>query len=123
VGEDMIKMRIKEVADILNAGYMDFLDVDKYIEGISIDSRKVSENNLFVPIKGATTNGHSYINDVINAGAIATLWNKDEPNPPTDIAVILVDDTLKALQELSCFYRNTLKVKIVGVTGSNGKTS
>ncbi len=119
----MIKMRIKEVADILNAGYMDFLDVDKYIEGISIDSRKVSENNLFVPIKGATTNGHSYINDVINAGAIATLWNKDEPNPPTDIAVILVDDTLKALQELSCFYRNTLKVKIVGVTGSNGKTS
>lgn len=118
-----MKIRIKEAADILNAGYMDFVDVDRYIRGVSIDSRKVSENNLFVPIKGAVTNGHSYVNDAIKGGAIATLWNKDEPDPPTDIAVILVDDTVKALQELSLFYRNTLKAKIVGITGSNGKTS
>ncbi|WP_313165087.1 UDP-N-acetylmuramoyl-tripeptide--D-alanyl-D-alanine ligase [Sedimentibacter sp.] len=118
-----MKITIKEVADILSAGYMDFVDVDKYIKGVSIDSRKVSENNLFVPIKGATTNGHSYVNDAVKGGAIATLWNKDEPNPPTGIAVILVDDTVKALQDLSLFYRNTLKAKIVGVTGSNGKTS
>lgn len=119
----MIKIRIKELAGILNAAYMDFIDVDKYIMGVSIDSRKVTEGNLFVPIKGATTNAHSYINDVIKAGAVATLWNKDEPNPPVDIAVILVDDTVKALQDLALFYRNTLKAKIVGVTGSNGKTS
>ncbi len=119
----MINIRIKEAAQILKAGYMDYLDVDKYIKGVSIDSRKVSENNLFVPIKGATTNGHSFIKDAINSGAIATLWNKNEPNPPEGIAVILVDDTVKALQELSLYYRNTLKTKIVGVTGSNGKTS
>lgn len=119
----MIDIRIKEIADILNSSYMDYIDVDSHIKGVSIDSRKVSENNLFVPIKGATTNGHIYVNDAIKAGAIATLWDKNEPNPPTDIAVILVDDTVKALQDLSCYYRNTLKAKIVGVTGSNGKTS
>ncbi|HBC31411.1 MAG TPA: UDP-N-acetylmuramoyl-tripeptide--D-alanyl-D-alanine ligase [Clostridiales bacterium] len=51
------------------------------------------------------------------------MWNMDEPNPPLDIAVILVEDTVRGLQELSRYYRNKLKTKIVGVTGSNGKTS
>ncbi|MFA9424479.1 MAG: UDP-N-acetylmuramoyl-tripeptide--D-alanyl-D-alanine ligase, partial [Sedimentibacter sp.] len=51
------------------------------------------------------------------------MWNKDEPNPPENIAVILVDDTVIALQELALAYRNMLSVKIVGITGSNGKTS
>lgn len=119
----MIKIKIEEAAEILKTSIIGSFDPDKYICGVSIDSRKVYENNLFVPIKGMTTNGHSYINDAIKSGAAATLWNKDEPNPPADIAVILVDDTVKGLQDLACFYRNKLKAKIVGVTGSNGKTS
>lgn len=119
----MIKIKIKEAAEILNAKVIGCLDLDKYICGVSIDSRKVFENNLFVPIKGMTTNGHSYIGDAIKKGAAATLWNMDEPNPPADIAVLLVEDTVKALQDLALYYRNKLNVKIVGVTGSNGKTS
>lgn len=119
----MIKIKINEAAEILKTKIVGCLDSDKYICGVSIDSRKVYENNLFVPIKGMTTNGHSYVNDAIKSGAAATLWNRDEPDPPSGIAVILVDDTVKALQDLACFYRNKLKAKIVGVTGSNGKTS
>ncbi|MGB4437818.1 MAG: UDP-N-acetylmuramoyl-tripeptide--D-alanyl-D-alanine ligase [Sedimentibacter sp.] len=119
----MIKIKIKEAAEILNAQCIGSCDLDKHIYGLCIDSRKVVENNLFVPIKGLTTNGHSYINDAIKKGAAATLWNKDEPNPPENIAVILVDDTVKALQDLALAYRNNLNVKIVGITGSNGKTS
>lgn len=119
----MIKIKIKEAAEILKAKIIGSSDLDKYICGVSMDSRNVYENNLFVPIKGMTTNGHSYINDAIKNGAAATLWNKDEPNPPAEIAVILVDDTVKGLQDLAYFYRNKLKTKIVGVTGSNGKTS
>ncbi|MGD9569644.1 MAG: UDP-N-acetylmuramoyl-tripeptide--D-alanyl-D-alanine ligase [Sedimentibacter sp.] len=119
----MIKIKIKEVAEILDAEIIGCINLDKYIKGISIDSRKVCENNLFVPIKGMTTNGHSYIQDAVKKGAAATLWNKDEPNPPTDIAVLLVDDTVKSLQDLALSYRNKLNIKIVGVTGSNGKTS
>lgn len=119
----MIKIRIKEAASILNAECAGSFNVEDFIEGVSIDSRKVSKNNLFVPIKGMTVNGHKFINDVIEKGACATLWNKDEPNPPQNIAVLMVEDTVKALQDLALWYRNTLKAKIVGVTGSNGKTS
>lgn len=118
----MINIKIKEAARILNAE-CSACDLDKYIIGISIDSRSVTENSLFIPIKGLTVNGHSFVKDAIKKGAIATLWNKDEPNPPQDIAVIFVEDTVKGLQELSKYYRNKLKTKIVGVTGSNGKTS
>lgn len=119
----MIKIMIKEAACILNAQCAGNFSGEDFIEGVSIDSRKVSKNNLFVPIKGMTVNGHKFINDVIEKGACATLWNKDEPNPPENVAVLLVEDTLKALQDLALWYRNTLKAKIVGVTGSNGKTS
>ena len=118
----MINIKIKEAAQILNAECTAY-DLDKYIKGISIDSRSVTENSLFIPIKGLTVNGHSFVKDAIKKGAIATLWNKDEPNPPQDIAVIFVEDTVKGLQELSRYYRNKLKTKFIGITGSNGKTS
>jgi UDP-N-acetylmuramoyl-tripeptide--D-alanyl-D-alanine ligase len=119
----MINIKIKEAADILNAGLWGTYDWDKPIKGVSIDSRKVTENSLFIPIKGMTVNGHAFVKDAIEKGAAASLWNKDEPNPPEDIALILVEDTVKSLQDLSRYYRNKLNVKIVGVTGSNGKTS
>jgi UDP-N-acetylmuramoyl-tripeptide--D-alanyl-D-alanine ligase len=118
----MINIKIEEAADILNARCTG-CNLDKYITGVSIDSRNVIKDSLFIPIKGATVNGHSFVKDAIKNGAIATLWNMDEPNPPLDIAVILVEDTVRGLQELSRYYRNKLKTKIVGVTGSNGKTS
>ncbi len=118
----MINIKIKEAADILNARCTG-CNLDKYITGVSIDSRNVIKDSLFIPIKGATVNGHSFVKDAIKNGVTATLWNMDEPNPPLDIAVILVEDTVKGLQELSRYYRNKLKTKIVGVTGSNGKTS
>ena len=118
----MINIKIKEAADILNARCTG-CNLDKYITGVSIDSRNAIKDSLFIPIKGATVNGHSFVKDAIKNGVTATLWNMDEPNPPLDIAVILVEDTVRGLQELSRYYRNKLKTKIVGVTGSNGKTS
>lgn len=117
----MIRIKISDVIEILDAEYSG--NIDNTICGVSIDSRKVSENNLFIPIKGLTTNGHKYIKDAIDKGIVATLWNKDEPNPPANIVVIFVDDTVSGLQKLALSYRNKLKTKIVGITGSNGKTS
>lgn len=119
----MIKILIKEIIDILKAEIIDKVHLNKLIEGVCIDSRKAKENNLFIPIEGATTNGHKYVQDAIKQGISATLWNKREANPPDNIPVILVDDTVEALQQLSKAYRNKLKTKIVGITGSNGKTS
>lgn len=119
----MIKIKVKDVIEILNADYTGNGNLNKYICGVSIDSRNVSPNSLFVPLKGNTVDGHYYVKDAIAKGIAATFWNKGEPDPPKNITTILVDDTLKAMQDLAYFYRKKLKAKIIGVTGSNGKTS
>lgn len=94
------------------------------IHGVSIDSRTVVQGNLYIPIIGPNSNGHDYIDGAIQNGAVATLWKKDQPNPPQDIPTIFVEDTLIALQQLAASYRNQLKqATFIGITGSNGKTS
>lgn len=93
------------------------------IEGISIDTRKINKGNLFIPLQGSNSNGHLFIKDAIQNGAIAALWEKDEPNPPKDFPLIYVEDTLKSLQKLASAYRKQLNAKFIGVTGSNGKTT
>jgi UDP-N-acetylmuramoyl-tripeptide--D-alanyl-D-alanine ligase len=93
------------------------------IQGVSIDSRKIEPGNLFVPFKGEHSDGHGFVEDALKRGASAALWQRDVPNPPTDLPVLVVEDTLIALQELARSYRNELDVKVVGITGSNGKTT
>lgn len=96
---------------------------DTMIEGISTDSRSIQAGQLFIPIKGESFNGHDFITMAIGKGAVAALWNKDEPKPNNDFPFILVDDTVKALQELAKSYREQLNITVIGITGSNGKTS
>lgn len=96
---------------------------DIAIYGVSIDSRKIEPGNLFVPFKGEHSDGHRFVEDALKRGASAALWQKDVPNPPTHLPILVVDDTLLALQELARSYRNELDVKVVGITGSNGKTT
>lgn len=119
----MINKSLNVIAKMLDTELLDKNFNDTIVSGVCIDSRNVKENNLFVPIKGLNTNGHKYIKNAIENGAVATLWNKDEPNPPTNIGVILVDDTVKSIQDLAVSYRNMLSAKFIGITGSNGKTS
>lgn len=96
---------------------------DLMIEGVSTDSRSIKPGQLFIPIKGENFNGHDFITMAIGKGAVATLWNKDEPMPTNDFPFILVEDTIVALQDLAKSYRGQLKTKVIGITGSNGKTS
>ncbi len=96
---------------------------NEIIVGISTDSREILPDQLFIPIKGETFDGHDFINDAIKNGAKAVLWNESKLKPKIDIPVIMVTDTLQALQNLAKEYANQLQVKIVGITGSNGKTS
>lgn len=93
------------------------------IKGVSIDSRKIGEGNLFIPFKGEKVDGHRYVEQALSQGAAAALWQKDVPNPPQHLPVIVVENTLAALQELARSYRNELDLKVVGITGSNGKTT
>lgn len=93
------------------------------IQGISIDSRNIQPGNLFIPFKGEHSDGHQFVEDALQKGAAAALWQKEVPHPPVNLPILVVEDTLTALQELARSYRNELDVKVVGVTGSNGKTT
>lgn len=119
----MIIRSIDAIIRMLDADYIENADIEEKIQGVCIDSRKVVEGNLYIPIHGVNNNGHAYVQQAVENGARAVLWERREPNPPEKIVVILVDDTTAALQQLAKAYRNQLNMKVVGITGSNGKTS
>ena len=117
----MIQKTIQEIKQMVNGEYTG--NDDRMICGVSIDSRTVEENMLYIPLIGARADGHSFIDSVIDKKAGAVLWQKDHENIPEGIPCILVDDTQKALQQLAKAYLQTLSCKIIAITGSNGKTS
>ncbi|MDU1844647.1 MULTISPECIES: UDP-N-acetylmuramoyl-tripeptide--D-alanyl-D-alanine ligase [Bacillaceae] len=119
----MIKRTYAEIATM--AGSVETFEqyANVQINGITIDSRKIEAGQLFIPFKGERTDGHQYVADAIKQGAAAAFWQKDVPNPPENLPLIFVDDSLKAIQALAKSYLRQLNVKVVGITGSNGKTS
>lgn len=119
----MIARELKKINKMINGESLNPKYENILIEGVSTDSRQIKEKQLFIPLIGENFNGHKFLQDAIEKGACATLWAKDEPVPDLDFPFILVDDTLIALQQLAKEYRKELDVKIIGITGSNGKTS
>lgn len=119
----MIKRSLKEIQIMCGGTGLKTQQEDLMIEGVSTDSRSIKPGQLFIPIKGENFNGHDFITMAIGKGAVATLWNKDEPMPTNDFPFMLVEDTIVALQDLAKSYRGQLKTKVIGITGSNGKTS
>ena len=96
---------------------------------ISTDSREELENALFVPVIGERTDGHKYLCQVAEKGAAAAFTSEGDPfaddaaGIPESFALIAVDDTVKALQDLGAGCRKLHPIPLVGVTGSVGKTS
>lgn len=90
------------------------------VAGVVLDSRKVEKDFLFVATKGERVDGHSFIPQVVEAGAAAVVC---EAAPTVEVPYILVEDSFKALRDIAAFYRRQLSVKVVGITGSVGKTS
>jgi UDP-N-acetylmuramoyl-tripeptide--D-alanyl-D-alanine ligase len=119
----MIKRTIKQLSEMISIQNNIDSFADLMVEGITIDSRKIQKGNLFIPFKGDRADGHKYVVESIEKGAVAALWQKDVPNPPADLPILIVEDCLVALQELARKYRAELDVKVVGITGSNGKTT
>ncbi|MGM0843018.1 MAG: UDP-N-acetylmuramoyl-tripeptide--D-alanyl-D-alanine ligase [Bacillota bacterium] len=119
----MFEKKMKEICNMLDVKN----DLSKFesvvVKGVSIDTRKIEDANLFVPFKGENVDGHRFVRDAIENGASAALWDINVPNPPEDIPVIVVEDPLLALQSLANQYRHELDLKVVGITGSNGKTT
>lgn len=106
----------------------DWLDIetqwkDIRIKGVSINTRTLKPGELFIPFRGERVNGHRFVRQAIELGAGAALWQRDEPDPPQGLPLLFVDDCEKALQQMARAYRRELKGTVVGITGSNGKTS
>lgn len=119
----MMLRSIESIIQMLDADYIEYKDMDRMVSGVCIDSRKCTLGNLYIPIIGERFDGHDFVNQAIEQGAVAVLWQKDHPNPPADVAVILVDDTREALTLLAKKYRESLDLVMIAITGSNGKTS
>jgi len=98
---------------------------ERHVINVCTDSRKVQPGDLFVALKGDTFDGHDYLQELESKGAVAAMISDSglQDRVKGSLGLILVDDTLVSLQKLAQAYRRQLKVKIVAVTGSNGKTS
>lgn len=88
---------------------------------ITTDSRKAGKDSLFIAIKGERSDGHNYIMSCFEAGALCCISEKELPD--CEYSYILVKSSLQALKDLAELYRSNLNVKVVGITGSVGKTS
>ena len=113
------------LANIKTTQILGSTDID--ITGIQFDSRKVGEGNLFVAQDGTTVDGHNFITDCVAKGAKAVLLSKKEflPSQPDGVTYILTNDADEALGQMASkwFGEPSKKLTLVGVTGTNGKTT
>ncbi len=100
-------------------------NVDVSIADITIDSRKAYKNNLFIAIDGYNTDGHLYIENAISKGCNTIVCQKLPKNSQRNITYVLVEDTRLATASIvHCFYGDpSSKLNLIGVTGTNGKTT
>lgn len=89
--------------------------------GITIDSRDVAPGTLFFALRGDRFDGNRFASDALNKGARYAII--DDPAAKTSEACILVSNTLQTLQEIAGIHREKINAKVIGVTGSNGKTT
>ncbi len=95
------------------------------VSGISIDSRTLKQNELFIAIKGERFNGHSFIAQALRKGAGAILFSDTHflKDRRYSISMIKVRDTVQALGDLAHYHRARFKIPVIAITGSNGKTT
>ncbi|TVY00580.1 UDP-N-acetylmuramoyl-tripeptide--D-alanyl-D-alanine ligase [Cohnella terricola] len=122
----MMQATVREVAEWSGAERIGGLSGDESLRliGVSTDTRHIRPGQLFVPLRGERFDGHEYIEAAKEAGASAALWDRAIPLPDVGMPLILVEDTLAALQKLAAAYLNKrLTAKVIAITGSNGKTT
>lgn len=100
-------------------------DVSRSVSGVFIDSRKVTPGSVFVAVRGTQTDGHNYLTQAIEAGATVVVVENIPAGPTPGVVYVAVPDSARALGYISSAYYGhpSGKLKLVGVTGTNGKTS
>lgn len=123
----MKNMTIANIISAVSGSYTGPKEIlEQTISGVVTDSRKVAEGYLYIPFRGAKADGHDFIPKAFEQGALCVLSEEPlEMRFPTKniMPYILVKSCAQALKDIAAFYRQQLTCKIVGVTGSVGKTS
>ena len=128
----MLNMTLQNIAEACEGTlYCDTKVKNREIACAVIDSRKMEAGGLFFATKGERVDGHRFIGQVFDAGALCVVTEKmpetvlEECGTPVESwgAYILVQDTFEALKKIAAFYRAQLSIPVIGITGSVGKTS
>jgi UDP-N-acetylmuramoyl-tripeptide--D-alanyl-D-alanine ligase len=91
--------------------------------GVGIDSRTVKAGDLFVALKGDRQDGHDFLKEAAARGAAGAVVSRPVENVPDGLGVIRVEDTVQGLQAMGHAHRKKMAVRVIGITGSNGKTT
>ncbi len=108
---------LTEITRMING--RDITGMTELVRGVSINSRQTRPGDLFFALKGRQTDGHSYVRDALQQGALASVVER----PQSTGREIFVSDSLFALGELARRYRDDVKARTIGITGTNGKTT
>ncbi len=113
-----MKLRISEIQSWIPNSQ---IYKDAVFEGISTDSRNIQKGNLFVALKGENFDAHDFLNDIVSKGAAAVIVEQLPAN--FELPALVVKDSRLALAEIAANWRKRFSLPVIGVTGSNGKTT
>ena len=114
----MKPLKISEVARAVGGVVNNPEIADRLVVGVSFDTREAMDDMIFVPLKGENTDGHNFLHEAMKCGATCVFSEIE-----TYVDAIMVKDAAQALKDLAEYYRSLFDVKVIGITGSNGKTS
>ena len=118
----MLSLKLKEIVEAVDGKILQG-NPDHIVNNMSIDSRRVKPGDLFLAIIGENNDGHNFIPEAVDNGAKIVITSRSI-NPYSGLAIILVRDTTRALQDLASYIRDKIKsLKVIGITGSAGKTT
>ncbi len=119
LGEGVIGKRLEEVAK----GLGKILASKKVVEGFAVDSRKIVPGSLFFALKGERVDGHDFLEEARDKGAICAVVDRDYKGVVEGLDLIFVDHVLSSLQGLARLKMLEQKTRCIGITGSVGKTT
>ncbi len=93
------------------------------VERITTDSREVQSGDLFLALQGERYDGHAFVEEALQKGAIGAVVSRDWSPAGKAWLLVQVEDTLQAYQQLAAYHRSRFDIPVVGITGSNGKTT
>ena len=120
----MKNMTLQQIAQAVGGilrGETKCADLTREAQGVVIDNRQVSPDDIFVAIRGAKVDGHSFIADAFAKGALGAITDHELDEAPGPY--IVVKDTEQALKDLAAYYRGQIDAYVIGIIGSVGKTS